>query len=510
MLKIYTREHTYNLEQAATGAKGRYTSLELCEQMSNAFCAQFQRDFKNNHRIIIFAGPGANGALALAIGRILSSFDNKVEPVVLNPTGLLSDDCLINLRRLNEMGINVREVTTSFNPPVIQPEDIVIDGMCGIEINVPFEGDLAQVARYINNKAKTILSVDIPSGLMPEDNTNNLLDNVIKATYTYTFHGPKLAFLLADNAPYVGEWKIINIGLDDDIPNKQVKNYVFTSSDLDGMIPKRQKHTNKYDYGRLALIAGKPGMMGAALLAGKACMRSGAGHLTVHVPEGMQSIVHTALPEALVSIDKSRECFTMFNDAHNYDAIAIGPGLGRHFDSAAALEGLLCYFKKPLVVDADAIHLLAANKSLLEMLPEDSVLTPHTGEFDALAGISTNDYERLMKASQMAQTYKINIVLKGAYTAVCSKVGRIVFNTSGNPGMATAGTGDVLTGTILALLGKGYKPLIACLFATFINGYAGDLYASDYSEESLMASDIIDYIPKVYKYFKSSEYFYGM
>lgn len=511
MLKIYTQEQIFNLEQSATSAKGNSTSLDLCEQMSNAFCAQFQRDFKGTHRIIIFAGPGANGALALAIGRILSNFDHTIEAVVLNPSGLLSDDCLINQRRLsqNHTNVNVREVTSSFNPPIIQPDDIVIDGMCGIELNTPFEGDLANVAKYINKIAKTILSIDIPSGLMSEDNSNNNMENVIKATYTYTFHGPKLAFLLPDNAPYVGEWKVINTGLGDNTPDKRTKYYVFSSSDMED-IPRREKHTNKYDYGRVALIAGSKGMMGAAILAGKACMRSGTGHLTIHVPDGSDQIIHTSLPEAIVSLDKSKEYFTMFDNAHLYDAIAIGPGLGRNFDSAAALEGLLCYYKKPIILDADAIHLLASNRTLLSKLPEDSILTPHTGEFDILAGSSTNDYERLMKASKLATEYHVNIVLKGAYTAICSKSGRIIFNTSGNPGMATAGTGDVLTGTLLALLGRGHTPLVTALFGTFINGYAGNLYANDFSEESLIASDIIDYLPKVFKYFKSSNDFYGI
>lgn len=511
MLKIYTQEQIFNLEQSATSAKGNCSSLDLCEQMSNAFCAQFQRDFKGTHRIVIFAGPGANGALALAIGRILSNFNHTIEAVVLNPSGLLSDDCLINQRRLsqNQANVNVREVTTSFNPPIIQPEDIVIDGMCGIEMNMPFEGDLANVARYVNKMAKTILSIDIPSGLMSEDNSNNNMENVIKATYTYTFHGPKLAFMLSDNAPYVGEWKVINIGLGDSQPDKRTKYYVFSSSDMEEL-PRREKHTCKYDYGRVALIAGSQGMMGAAILAGRACMRSGAGHLTVHIPNGTEHIIHTSLPEAVISRDKHSEYFTMFDNAHIYDAIAIGPGLGRNFDSAAAFEGLLCYYKKPIIIDADAIHLLASNKSLLNKLPEDSILTPHVGEFDALVGTSSNDYERLMKASQLAVDHRVNIILKGAYTAVCSKSGRIIFNTSGNPGMATAGTGDVLTGTLLALLGRGHSPLVASLFGTFINGYAGNLYANDFSEESLIASDIIDYLPKVFKYFKSSDNFYGM
>lgn len=512
MLKIYNQDNTFALEHQSTSLGGAYSSLDLCEQLANAFCAQFQRDFKGAHRVIVFAGPGANGAVALAIGRILSAFGHNVESVVLNPTGLLTDDCLINFRRMVDAGLAAREVTTSFNPPVIGARDIVIDGICGIDLAVPFEGDLAQVSRYINTKARVILAVDIPSGLMAEDNASNHLDNVIRATYTYTFHGPKLSFLLADTAQYVGEWKVVDIGLESSLPQgaSGVRSFVFTASDFEGAIPPRKRHTHKYNYGKVALIAGSQGMMGAALLAGRSCMRSGVGHLTLHVPKGAEMMVHVALPEALVQSDKSAQYFTMFENAASYDAIAVGPGLGRQFDSAAALDGLLALYRKPLLIDADAIHILAANNDLLAKLPEDTIITPHAGELDALVGASSSDYERLMKAKELAIKYKIIIVLKGAYTATCSKNGNVVFNASGNPGMATAGTGDVLTGCMLALLGRGFRPLHAALFANYICGYAGDLYSQEYSQESLMASDVVANIPRVFKYFKSSDDFFGL
>ena len=503
MIKVYSREYTEYVESNALGAKGNLSSLELCEQLANAFCAKFRMNFGDHRKVIVFAGPGRNGAVALAISRILLDYSESREVVLLNPTGLLSDDCATNARRLRDTGVALREVTTSFHPPVIHEEDIVIDGICGIELNVPFDGSLAMVAQYINKRASTVVSIDVPSGLMSENNEGNLMDHVVRATYTYTFYGPKLSFFLRENAEYVGKWQIIDIRLDDGGPNKMVTNYLFSVSDMDGRIPPRPRFSNKYDYGRVALIAGSKGMMGAAILAGRACMRSGAGHLTIHVPAGLAQTIHSSLPEALVDEDMDGDHFSVFSGADRYDAIAVGPGLGRHFSSAAALEALLGYYKKPMVLDADAIHLLAANESLLDRIPQDSILTPHSGEFDALAGESLSDYERLQKAKEFAQKYRVNLVLKGAYTAICSKQGRIFFNTTGNPGMATAGTGDVLTGSILALLGRGFQPLLAALVGVFVNGYAGDRYAEDFSAESLMASDVIDYLPKVFKYFKS-------
>lgn len=488
---------------------GKHTSLELCEQLANSFSAQFRRTFGNNHRLIVFAGPGRNGAIALAVARILHSFHNSLEVIVLNPTGLLSDDCLANMRRMDGLGVSLREVTTSFQPPLIRPEDIIIDGICGIELNVPFDGDLAMVAEYINRKARTIVSIDLPSGLMCEDNRSNNMAHVIRASHTFTFYGPKFAFFLKENAPYVGNWQVIDVSLDDNQPNKMVRNYLFSLSDMYGLIPARERHSHKYDYGRVALIAGSKGMIGAAILAGKAAMRSGVGHLSVHVPAGNAAIIHTALPEALVDEDIDAEHFSMFSHPERYDAIGIGPGLGRDFSSATAFESLLNYYQKPMVIDADAIHILAGNRSLLDRLPENSILTPHAKELDALVGDSSTDYERIRKASDFAVRYGVNVVLKGAYTATCSKGGRVIFNSTGNPGMATAGTGDVLTGTILGLLGRGCKPFLAALIGVFVNGYAGDRYAEDFCQESLMAEDILQYLPKVFKYFKG-ESDYGL
>ncbi len=502
MIKIYNQFYTDYIEEKATNALGNRSVLELCERQANGFCSLFRRTFGDNHRILVFAGPGRNGAIALAVARILHSMGLGVEALVLNPTGLLSDECQANMRQLMEVKCSVREVTTSFNPPLIKPEDIVIDGICGIELNVPFAGDLALVAQYINKKKSLVVSIDIPSGLMCEDNRNNNMDSVIQATHTFTFNGPKYPFFFKEYAPYVGKWQIIDVALDEPDANNMVKRYLFSLSDVYGLILHRQKFSHKYDYGRIALIAGSKGMVGAAALAGKAAMRAGAGHLTIHVPQGYAPTIHTYLPEALVDEDLDSSCFSMFSNAERYDAIGIGPGLGRHFTSAKALENLLSYYNKPMVIDADAIHLLAANKSLLERIPQDSILTPHASELDALVGPSDNDFDRVEKASEFAVKHKVIVVLKGAYSATCTKSGRIIFNATGNPGMATAGTGDVLTGVILGLLGRGYRPLLAALIGVFICGYAGDRYAEDYCQESLIAEDIIDYLPKVFKYFK--------
>lgn len=508
MLKIFDKIHIRNLEENARQGSKIVTKCNLYEQMSNAFCTRFLREFNDQRNIIVFAGPSDNGAKALAIARILSGMNRRVETFLLNPSGFLSEEVIINRRKLKEAGCYFMEFDSSFRPPKLTPNDIVIDGLYGLELDVPIEGDMAHVVRYINDNAHTIVSVDLPSGLFPEDNSRNNRKNIITANYTYTFHGAKLALLLGENEHNVGRWRIIDCGLDREHPQKNVKYLIFTLSDLDSSLSTRPTFSDKRDYGHVALIAGSKQMMGAALLAGKACMRTGVGLLTMHVPNDKDDLVHLYLPEAIVELDKSKEFFTSFPNAEKYSAIAVGPGLGVQYESATALEGLLKYYKKPMILDADAINILSGNKTLVGFLSPNSILTPHKRELDRLVGESSSDYERLMKASEFAKEYKVYVVLKGAYTATCLPQGAIIFNQTGNPGMATAGTGDVLTGMILGFLGQGFDSLSSAVFAAFMHGYAGDRYAEDYSQDSLVASDIIDYIPVAFKHFKRNQIYY--
>ena len=242
--------------------------------------------------------------------------------------------------------------------------------------------------------------------------------------------------------------------------------------------------------------------MGAAILAAKACLRSGAGLLTVHIPQRGEGVFQTNFPEAMLSFDTNVDFFSSVPELSPYNAIGVGPGMGQHMESGAAIERILQTNSKPMVIDADAINLLATNKSLISRIPERSILTPHPKEFDRIAGESASGYERLMKAKAFAIENHLIVVLKGAYTATCTTAGNIYFNSCGNPGMATAGSGDVLTGIILGLLAQGYEPETAAVMGVFIHGTAGDLAAIYQSEESLIASDIIDMLGKAFKQVK--------
>ena len=376
----------------------------------------------------------------------------------------------------------------------------MIDGLFGSGLNRPLTGGFAAMVHYINQSEATVVAIDIPSGLFGEDNRTNDSDSIIRANLTLTFGFPKLAFLLPENDSFVGEWKVLDIGLHPDIvDNTPTPFTLVTEEDIAAVFQPRNRFSHKGTFGHALLIAGSRGKMGAALLASRACLRSGAGLLTVHIPQRGETILQSAFPEAMLSFDPHQDYFTTVPDIATYSAIGVGPGLGQYLESAAALERLLQTVGKPVVLDADALNLIASNKDLLNRIPERSILTPHPKEFDRIAGESNSAYERLKKAQSFAVEHKLCIVLKGAYTAICTSSGNIYFNSCGNPGMATAGSGDVLTGIILGLLAQGMEPETAAATGVFLHGTAGDLAAVYRSEESMIASDIIDMLGKAFK-----------
>lgn len=503
MIKIFATDKVKELDQY-TIQHEPISSIDLVERAATVFVHEFCRHYSKQTRIIIFAGQGNNGADALAIARMLNDESYHVETYLFNPTNHLSPDCETNKHRLLSMDrIEFTEVISKFEVPELSYRDVVIDGLFGSGLNRPLTGGFAAIVNFINESKATIVSIDIPSGLFGEDNRHNDMNAVIKAHQTLTFNFPKLAFLLPENEKYVGEWKILDIGLHPEIIETTPSAYTLvTEEDVSCALKTRNRFAHKGDFGHALLIAGSKGKLGAALLAAKACLRSGAGLLTVHVPQRAEQIFQTALPEAMLSFEPHDEYFTTVPETAPYTVIGIGPGLGQHLESAAALERLLQPNGKPVVIDADAINLIASNKDLLNRIPAYSILTPHPKEFDRIAGESTTTYERLMKAQSFAAEHKLCIVLKGAYTAVCMPSGNVFFNNCGNPGMATAGSGDVLTGIILGLLAQGYKPENAAVIGVFLHGTAGDLAAAFQSEESMIAGDIINMLGKAYKQIK--------
>ena len=295
--------------------------------------------------------------------------------------------------------------------------------------------------------------------------------------------------------------KLLNMDLSKtDIESSGVFYFSVDVEDIVPLIPIRDRFAHKGYFGHALLVAGSRGKMGAAILSAKACMRAGAGLLTVHLPACGEAIMQIALPEAMTEADEKNYYITQRNTLDNYSAIAIGPGIGMERETAAVLFELLKYSNKPLVIDADALNLLSEDKNMMWAVPPGSIFTPHPREFDRLAGPSANAYERLQKAILLAEELKVYIVLKGTYTAVCTPEKQCYFNSTGNPGMATAGSGDVLTGIILGLLAQSYTSLNAAIVGVFLHGLAGDIAASTYSEESVIAGDIVNNLGKAFKF----------
>ncbi|MDR2680482.1 MAG: NAD(P)H-hydrate dehydratase [Tannerella sp.] len=477
--------------------------VDLVERAASVFVNEFSRRYASRQkRVYVFAGPGNNGADALAVSRMLTERGYNVYTYLINPSNRLSPECEENKRRIKEGDCEqFTEVISSFSPPVFNPQDIIIDGLFGAGLNRPLEGGFAGIVDYINHSESTVVSIDIPSGLFGEDNKDNNLQYTIQADLTLTFEFPKLSFLLPENAHYVGEWKTLPVGLHPDALLKTKTPYgLITDEDIASLIRRRERFAHKGDFGHALLVAGSRGKMGAAILSAKSCMRSGAGLLTVHVPERGEAVMQTSLPEAMTEADVHPDFITELPDLSRYDVIGIGPGLGVNDKTKAVVEKLLARAgEKPLVLDADALNIVAANSELLYRLPQNTVITPHPKEFDRLAGRSENAYERIQKARSIAAEQKICVVLKGAYTVVCTPSGKAFFNTSGNPGMATAGSGDVLTGIISGLLAQGYRPEEASVIAVYIHGVAGNLAAAHLSEESMIAGDITAMLGKAFK-----------
>ena len=476
--------------------------IDLMERAATTVVQTITAEYSTQTPVVVFAGPGNNGGDALAVARQLADKGYDVEVFLFNVSGKISEECDINRQRLrdNRRMKKFHEVTNEFDPPKLDAITLVIDGLFGTGLKKPLSGGFAALAKYINQSAATVISIDMPSGLMTEDNSYTVGANVVHADMTLTFQYNKLAFLFADNQQYIGKLKVLNIRLSDQKADSISTNFsILEENDVSSLLLPRPAFSNKHDMGTALLIAGSYGMAGAAVLATKACLRSGIGKVVTHIPKRNYPIMQMAVPEAVVQMDLEETKFSEAVDAQYYDAVGMGPGLGQAENTAIALISQIRRTHVPMVLDADAINILANHQAWLQQLPRHIIFTPHVAEFDRLNGTtSSNDYERLMQASEMAQNLQAYIILKGHRSALCMPNGKVIFNSTGNAGMATAGSGDVLTGIITALLARGYGHAEACKVGMYVHGLAGDLAAKDKGQESLIASDIVEYLPKAF------------
>ena len=502
-MKIFTSSQIHELDKY-TIENEPIESIALMERAAKALTQAIAGVWNNSTPVIVFAGPGNNGGDALAVARLLSERDYKVTVYLFNITGSLSPDCAQNKRRLQETKrVQFIEVTEEFDPPQLESGMLVVDGLFGSGLNKPLAGGFASLVKYINASQAQVVSLDIPSGLMTEDNIYNVRANIIRATMTLTLQQPKLSFLFPENQPFLGQLRVLDIRLSQEGIDKMEAAYTITEESLvRSLLMDRNAFAHKGQMGHALIVAGSYCMAGAAVLAAKACLRSGTGKVTVNTPRRNIPILQISVPEAIVQSGNDETIFTDMVETDDFDAMGIGPGLGQSEQTAVALISQLRRAQCPIVADADALNILANHRAWMQQLPKGIILTPHPKEFDRLEGHSADSYERLTKARNLAERIQGYVIVKGHYTAICLPDGHIVFNPTGNGGMATAGSGDVLTGIITGLLARGYKQTEACVVGVYLHGLAGDLAAQELGEESLLASDIVNYLPKAFKRLK--------
>lgn len=476
-------------------------SINLMEKAAGLITDAICKRWDKSHRMVVFAGPGNNGGDAVAVARMLHLKNYQVQVILFNITGVLSDDCLTNVKRLQECGFtNYTEVSSQFDPPKLISNDVVIDGLFGAGINKPLSGGFAAVVQYINASQAKVVSIDMPSGLMGEDNSRNIRQNIIKADLTLTIHMPKLSFLFAENEDITGEWEVLDIGINREYENNAESNYEITEmNDVKKMLRPRKKFAHKGSFGHGVLIAGSYGMGGAAVLAAISCMKCGIGLLTIHTPVCNHQLLQMSIPEAMTQDDIDERFFAEPIELDNYQALGIGPGLGQEDFTAQAIIDQISSSYIPTVIDADALNAFSSNRNYLNRIPKKSILTPHVKELERLVGRCSNTFERIQKAKDLASYLHCYIVLKGAWTVVITPEGKCYFNPTGNPGMATAGSGDVLTGILTSLLAQGYTPEEACRLGTYVHGLAGDIAAERNGEISMSATDIVNALPEAWK-----------
>lgn len=500
-MKILTGAQFKELDQY-TIQNEPISALDLMERAAKAIADELARRWTQKTHFYIFAGPGNNGGDALAVARLLADKGYKPTVYLFNINQNLSEECAFNRECLADYStIKFYEVHDQFTFPNIVPEkDVIIDGLFGTGLNKPLSGGFASLTQSINKTGAQVVSIDIPSGLMCEENTYNDMTTVVRASLTLTIQLPKLAFFFPENQRYIGELKVLDIHEDLNYLN-DAPTYLYLTERQAAckLLKKRNAFVHKGNMGHALVVAGSFGMAGASIFCAKACMKSGAGKVTIHTPKMNNDILQIAVPEAILSHDMDDDIITRAIETKGYNAMAIGPGIGKNESTAFAMRDFMLQQQLPLVLDADALNILGNHKDWIQDIPKFSILTPHPKELTNLIGSCHDTYERMNKARDLAIKQQLYIVIKGHYSIICMPNGIVLFNSTGNAGMATAGSGDVLSGILVSLLAQGYSQEEAVILGVYLHGLAGDFAAADLEEECVTASDLITYLPKAFK-----------
>jgi hydroxyethylthiazole kinase-like uncharacterized protein yjeF len=467
-------------------------SIDLMERASQTCADWIQKKISKEKIIKIFCGHGNNGGDGLAISRLLLDKGYQVSCYLIQSLNY-SQDCQENKLRLERIHpTHIHYCSTSETFPVINDADIIIDALFGTGLNKSPEGIYAELIQYINQSVAYVISIDMPSGLFC-DITSKHSDLIVKASTTLSFQFPKLAFLFPENKKYVGEWEILDIHLHPNfISTQQTTTYILNSEYIQSILKPRDKFSHKGTFGHGLIIAGSKGKMGAAILASKSYLRSGAGLLTMLVPECGYDIIQTSTPEAMALTSGIDDINIKEINLSAYKSIALGPGIGTNESVGKSVNYILNHCSIPLVIDADALNCISIDNSQLNIIPKNSILTPHLKEFERLTEPVKSDFERHHLQIEFSIKHKVYVVLKGAHTCITTPEGEAYFNSTGNSGLAKGGSGDILTGLIAGLLAQNYAPKEAALIGVFLHGLAADITKQKSSETTMLPSDVIE------------------
>lgn len=475
------------------------SSIDLMERAASKCFDWLEENSWFVHSFSIFCGKGNNGGDGLALARMLVGRGCTVSVNILEFGHKGTDDFQSNLAKLHQYpSVTIHFIQDEKNFHPFPKETVIIDALFGSGLSRPLDGITAKLVDHINSSGCEIIAIDVPSGMSVDQSSKG--NTIVKANHTLSFQCYKPSFLLAENAAFIGEVTILDIGLLPEFLSAiQTSFELIDISMIRSIYKARNRFAHKGNFGHAMIIAGSYGKMGAAALSARACLRSGVGLLTCFIPKCGYEILQTVVSEAMILTDANFSMITKIDDdISKYDAIGMGPGLGTASETRTAIKELLSIYKKPIVIDADALNGLSMEKSH-PALPPGSVLTPHPKEFDRLFGDSKNDFERIQKAVANAKSLNCLIVLKGHHTFLATPSGKGYFNNTGNAGMATAGSGDVLTGMVTGLLAQEYSSEEGAILAVYLHGLAGDIAANEFSQEAMIAGDIIDNIGNAFK-----------
>lgn len=495
-MKILSTEQMYNVHQQ-TIVTQQVSELELIERAGlQVFNWIHSRMQGSQVKIHLFNGIGNNGAVGLSLAKHLVINGYNVDNYVVNFSKKRTTAFLTNYDKVKDLKSWPVLINSSDDfPNNIENEDIIIDAIFGIGLNKDTGSLVNNLFEYLNTLKAFKLAIDIPSGLLADKAVD--LKHALKVNYTLTFQSPKLVFFLPETAVFTEQWEVLDIGLDQGLIQNIETPQLISKHEVLPMYKMREKFSNKFTYGHTLLIGGSLGKMGAMHLSSKAALKSGCGLVTAYIPECGANTLQVSFPEAMVQSGNGANVLSEIHPKGNFNVIAIGMGMGTDVKTVAGVSSFLKENNLPLVIDADGLNILSEKKDLLKSLPEKAILTPHKKELERLVGAWKNDFDMLEKVKVFSNIHDCIVVIKDAITITVNK-NELFINTSGNPALATAGTGDVLSGIISGLVAQGYEALNAAVFGVYLHGRTADLAIESTGYQSFIASDSVDNIGKAY------------